>query len=165
MMNRKPIYAIAALILATLACATVTVTNLSQDHNVVIDVTLPDDAYGTIKLGPGESIDYMATTGGPYKVEVLPSEDYLASLQKRRDHIVSVLALNPLLPLDPYGGGAVFTELTSLQTEIDNLPRTEGTDCSGSIPNDAPDGYTISVNVSFDTSAGEWSCTATAGPG
>ncbi len=156
--------AILALALAMLACATMRVTNVSQNQNTVIDVTLPDDAYGARKLGPGESIDYMASTGGSYKVEVLPSEEYLALLQEKRDHIISAMAVNPSASIGP-AGTAALQDLTSLQAEIDNLPRTKGTNCSGSIPNNAPDRYTISVELSFDNNAGEWSCTATAGQG
>jgi hypothetical protein len=163
MRNRKPIYAILALGLAMLACATLTVTNSSKDHNAVIRVTLPDDAFGTIKLGPGESIDYTATTGGAYTVEVIPDQEYLATLQSLRDGLVAAMALNPILPLGS-DGDILFLKLANLQAEIDALPRT-GTKCSGSIPKDAPDGYTVEVNISYDANQVQWSCTAAAGQG
>ena len=156
------IFAVLALGLAMLACATVTVTNLSQDDNAVIQVTLPDEAYGTIKLSPGESIDYLATTGGAYTVEVIPDQEYLAWLQSVRGIIVATLATDPSVAVAPHS--TVLEHLVNVQDAIRQLPHS-GTNCSGSIPKDAPDNYTIEVSLSYDVGNVQWSCTATAGPG
>lgn len=154
--------AILVLGLAMLACATVTVTNLSQDNNAVIQVTLPDEAYGTTKLNPGESIDYLATTGGAYSVEVIPDQEYLAWLQTVRGIIVTTLAADPSVAVAPHS--TVLEQLVNVQDAIRQLPHS-GTNCSGSIPNDTPDNYTIEVSLSYDAGNVQWSCTATAGPG
>ena len=168
MKNRRLIYAASVLVLAMLACASVTVTNTARIDDAVIRVTLPEGSYGTVRLKPGESVSYEAMDSGPVTVEMIPDQKYIAALKKVQGKVVDDMMANGT---DPRQLEEDVLGLTSLQISIASLEASGG-ECHTNVPNDVPEGKDYYVIVELDLSKSEqnyqlnnfqWSCNISEG--
>jgi hypothetical protein len=156
-MTRKHLTLFTGAALLLLACATVNVVN-NGTRAAVVQVTLPDEAYGTTRIEAGGSDAWIAAVEGPFTVTVLPDEEYIASIREIRENMSSVM-LDPVVLASPSALLYAIGLVEGIEQRIANLEKS-GTACSGEIPEmesieDEPLEITVTLSLSLD----QWSCT------
>ncbi|GEM_PF-6706541 len=165
-MNRKRIlFAIAMIMLSTLACGRFYVQN-NGPYPVAVKVILPDGSYGIRTVWENSSASWYAADNGEYRVDIIRDEDYVEWVRNRQARVMdAIFGGNATGVTDESELKKLVEMLSNTQTILNDLASASFSSCSGIIP-----GTTISltdtdyeevditVTLNYDEATKAWSC-------
>lgn len=123
-----------ALVLPILACGSLTINNDSDIH-ASVKVDLPDDVSNIVVLSPNSIKTYFSFEGGPYIVQVFPSEVYITQMKAYEEKVIEFLLLGNLanvlnetdFPDDRYAFAALEVIQKKIESELSSSAVCGGT--------------------------------------
>ena len=127
-MNKNPVLLLLLLALPILACSRLNVSNESE-WPAFLHISMPDGAVDTYRLDPGSEHAWFSAESGPYKIEVMPDQEYIAWVTTVRDLLMDTIVRGG----DPDAAAVAVRNLPASVRAIMSQETSQGT-CSGQLP-------------------------------